>query len=68
MTDIITTANTYEWLLVQLRVLADGQGDHRSLVAIAAQFERHIDEHQHIAEYVKASVKRCRHNRNAEAA
>jgi hypothetical protein len=64
MTDIITT----EWLLVQLRVLADGQGDYRSLVAIAAQFERGIDANEDIAEYVKASVRRCRHNRNDAAA
>jgi hypothetical protein len=59
---------TYEWLLVQLRVLADGRGDYRSpFVAMAAQFERNVDDHE-VADYVKTSVKRCRHNRNEERA
>lgn len=35
---------TYEWLLMQLRLLADANKDKRSLVAIAAKFERDVDD------------------------
>jgi hypothetical protein len=53
-----------EWLLAQLRILADGENDHRSLVAIAAQFERGIDDRQGIPDYLKEAIKKRRHNRN----
>lgn len=55
---------TKDWLLVQLRILADSENDHRSLVAIAAQFERGIDGRQDIPDYLKEAIKNRRHNRN----
>jgi hypothetical protein len=56
-----------QWLLVQLRLLADSNGDSRSLVAIAAQFERDADALE-IPNYLKLAIKRFRHCRNVDQA
>jgi len=58
---------TYEWLLMQLRVLADSKGDERSLVAIAAHFER--NHHHSLPPYINEAVAKLAHCRNnSEAA
>ena len=53
---------TYEMLLINLRLLADQNGDARSLVAIAAKFERDVEEIA--APYIKRAIKTCAHTRN----
>ena len=53
----------YEPLLLQLRMLADQNHDTRSLVAIAAQFERDIED---ISDRIKHAVASRSHRRNAE--
>jgi len=52
----------YTPLLLQLRLLADQQGDNRSLVAIAAQFER---ESADLIESLAVSLRCKAHCRNA---
>lgn len=55
----------YESLLLQLRLVADQNHDHRSLVAIAAQFERDIEKTTS-PPYMKQAVKAvayCRRER-----
>jgi hypothetical protein len=55
---------TYEWLLMQLRLLADANKDKRSLVAIAAKFERDVDDLD-VPDYLKDSIKRTSHIRHS---
>jgi hypothetical protein len=54
----------YAPLLLQLRILADAQHDGRSLVAIAAQFERDSDQ---VISALQSSIKRKSHCRNGSA-
>ena len=49
--------------LLQLRLIADAQNDTRSLVAIAAKFERDASAH---LEALATSLKRKAHTRNSE--
>jgi hypothetical protein len=51
-------------LLIQLRLLADQNGDTRSLVAIAAQFER---DSISVLNELRNSINKKRHNRNEAA-
>ena len=53
----------YENLLLQIRLLADQNGDARSLVAIAAQFERDV-ESSNLPSYMKNAIKLRAHCRN----
>jgi len=55
----------YIALFMQIRMLADELGDHRSLVALAALFERHGRES---IEEVLRSIETRAHNRNNVAA
>jgi hypothetical protein len=52
----------YASLLLQIRLLADEYGDNRSLVAIAAQFERDADD---LLATLRRSIIAKSHNRNA---
>lgn len=54
----------YYSLLIQLRLLADECGDDRSLVAIAAQFERDADV---VTRSLSRSIKVHSHRRNEAA-
>lgn len=52
-----------EELLIQIRLLADAAKDTRSLVAIAAQFERDVNASA-VPSYIKKAVQARAHNRN----
>lgn len=55
-----------EDLLMQIRILADAAKDTRSLVAIAAQFERDVKNMGAAPDYIKEAVQVRAHNRNDE--
>jgi hypothetical protein len=59
------TKSKYAPLLLQLRMLADQEGDHRSLVAIAAAFERQVGE---LFTQLTQSVEQTAHCRNGKGA
>jgi hypothetical protein len=56
--------NKYASLFIQIRLLADELGDERSLVALAAQFEREADE---ILRGLERSIAAQSHRRNSAA-